>query len=96
MLIEINENALQELTEIQHYITYNLNNPIAGINVVRRIMGGINSLIEYHNHPKIDKEFEIRKMLVKKYYVFYTVHQDKQIIEILHIIYSRRDWLNLI
>ncbi|WP_058308641.1 type II toxin-antitoxin system RelE/ParE family toxin [Gracilibacillus massiliensis] len=38
----------------------------------------------------------IRKMMVENYIVFYTVSQDNQVVTIIRILYSRRNWLDLL
>ena len=38
----------------------------------------------------------IRHMLVKNYFLFYTIEEDARIVSIIRMMYARRDWMNLL
>lgn len=37
----------------------------------------------------------IRHVLIKNYFMFYTIDEDAQTVSIIRILYARRDWINL-
>ena len=42
------------------------------------------------------KKREIRKIKVNNYIVFYKVEENKSIVQIVRIMYGRRNWINLL
>ncbi|AEJ18695.1 type II toxin-antitoxin system RelE/ParE family toxin [Gracilinema caldarium] len=38
----------------------------------------------------------IRALLVKKYYLFYVVNEEESLVSVIRILYSRRDWSNIL
>ena len=41
-------------------------------------------------------EKQIRKLIVKNYTVFFRVHEVTKIVEIIRVLYSKRDWSALL
>jgi addiction module RelE/StbE family toxin len=93
------KEARQDLLDLKRYIKYNLQEPNIAKKLTDKIKTEINKLID---NPKlysiIDdeliKKFEIRKIIIDNYIVFYRVNNNK--IEIVRIIYGRRNWINLL
>ena len=97
--IEYSKESKQDLIRIKQYIKYNLQEPKASQKLISKIRNEISNL--KHN-PKIYsiidddliKTFEIRKLIVNNYIVFYRIKKDN--IEIVRIMYERRNWINLL
>ena len=97
--IEYSKEAKQDLIGIKQYIKYNLQEPETAQKLILEIRNEINNL--KHNpeifsiiDEDIIKKFEIRKLIVNNYIVFYRIKKDN--IEIVRVMYGRRNWINLL
>ena len=86
--------AEKDIRGIAMYIAYELSAPVAAKNLVREIRGKANSLRdmpymyrEYHNEPH--NETVYRAMPVKNYIAFYTVCEERKVVEIHRVLYAR-------
>lgn len=97
--IEYSKESKEDLVGIKQYIKYNLQEPETAQKLISKIRKEINDL--KHN-PKIYgvidddliKKLEIRKMIVDNYIVFYRIKNDN--IEIVRVMYARRNWIHLL
>lgn len=97
--VEYSKEAKQDLIEIKRYIKYTLKQPEIAQNLISRIRKKIDML---EDNPKvyaiidldIIKKLEIRKLVIDNYIVFYIVKGNK--IQIVRILYGRRNWINLL
>lgn len=97
--IEYSKEAKQDLIEIKQYIKYNLQEPETSQKLIYKIRKEINNL--KHNpeiHVIIDddliQKIKIRKLIVDNYIIFYRIKNFS--IEIVRVIYGRRNWINLL
>ena len=97
--IEYSKEAREDLIEIKRYIKYNLQEPETAQKLISKIRSEIDKL---KTNPQmfaiIDddfiKKFEIRKLIVDNYIVFYRIQNSN--IQIARIMYGRRNWINLL
>lgn len=97
--IEYSKESKEDLIGIKQYIKYNLQEPETAQKLISKIRKEISSL--KHN-PKICsiidddliKKLEIRKLIVDNYIVFYRIKNDN--VEIVRIMYGRRNWISLL
>lgn len=97
--IKYSIEAKYDLIEIKKYIKYNLQEPAIAEKLINKIRNKINELKE---NPKIYsviddeviKTLEIRKIVVDNYIVFYRIVDFK--VQIVRVMYGRRNWLNLL
>lgn len=97
--IEYSKEAKQDLIDIKKYIKYNLQEPNTAQKLITKIRNQINSL---KSNPEIYaiidddiiKKLEIRKLIVDNYIVFYRMKNND--IEIVRIMYGRRNWIDLL
>lgn len=99
--IEITEPAENDLYEIGSYIAKELLEPDIAKKVVDKVGNAILSLeeIPMRNAVVADERLAlqgIRKFIVDNYIVFYIVTEEHKTVTIVRILYSRRDWINLI
>jgi toxin ParE1/3/4 len=99
--IEITEPAEKDLYEIGVYISKELLEPETAKKVVFKIAKGIITLEDMPLRSAIVADDRlvykgIRRILVDNYIVFYIVTEDSKTVTIIRILYSRRDWLNLL
>ena len=97
--IEYSKESKQDLIEIKQYIKYNLQEPEIAQKLVSKIRKEINKL---KDNPKIYtiidddliNKFEIRKLIIDNYIVFYRIRNDT--IGIVRVMYGKRNWINLL
>lgn len=97
--IEYSKEAKQDLIEIKKYIKYNLQEPETANKLIAKIRTKIHEL---SNNPQIYaiidddfiKRFEIRKLIIDNYIVFYRSQNHN--IQIVRIMYGRRNWINFL
>lgn len=99
--IQITEPAEKNLYEIGAYISKELLEPETAKKVISKIAKGINPLegIPLRNALVADDRLAykgIRKIMVDNYIVFYIVTEESKTVTIIRILYSRRDWINLL
>ena len=97
--IEYSKDSKQDLIGIKQYIKYNLQEPETAQKLISKIRKEINNL---KNNPEIYaiivddiiKKLEIRKLIVDNYIIFYKIQNNN--IQIVRIMYGRRNWMNLL
>ena len=97
--IEYSKEAKEDLIRIKQYIKYNLQEPETPNKLISKIRISIKNLKDNPEiHVIIDddiiRKLEIRKLIVENYIVFYRIKNDS--IEIVRIMYGRRNWINLL
>jgi len=95
----ISPEASKDLGEIKEYITEKLENPIAAVNVVSRIIQNIKKLRDMPGigtplSSKLPFDTDYRFLVSGNYLIFYR-HQDSTIF-VDRIIYGRRDYLKIL
>ena len=97
--IEYSKEAKEDLIGIKQYIKYNQKEPETESKLISKIRMSIKSLKDNHEifaiiDDDIITKLEIRKLIVDNYIVFYRIKDDS--IEIVRIMYGRRNWINLL
>jgi toxin ParE1/3/4 len=99
--IQITEPAERDLYEVGVYISKELLEPETAKKVISKIAYGINSLedMPLGNALAADDRLSykgIRKIMADNYIIFYIVNEESKTVTIIRILYSRRDWMNLL
>ena len=97
--IEYSKESKQDLIGIKQYIKYNLQEPEIAQKLITKIRTQIDSLkyspeIYAIIDDDIIKKLEIRKLIVDNYIIFFRIKNDS--IQIVRIMYGRRNWINLL
>ena len=97
--LRINPLATEDLIEIKNYITRELENPTAAINVVRKIIDSYEKLKEFPMmgadlSVKVNIKTDFRYLVSSNYIVFYRV--DDEYVSIYRILYAGRDYLRIL
>ena len=97
----ITPTARKDIEDIIHYIREELKNPDAAMSIQNKLKEAIFSLSEFpfRHHLMTDTtiaDLGIRKVLVENYIVFYTVYEETACVDIIRVLYVRRNWLNLL
>ena len=90
------EKAECDLDEILHYISVDLDNPIAAQNIGRRIFEQIAMACSFPNSGAVvENEYlsdkMIRKLIVDNYIIYYKAFLDEEIISVIRIVYGKRN-----
>ena len=93
--------AKQDIIDIILYISDQLNAPKAAMDLLDAFDHSISLLSEFPYAHKIYRplralEVEYRMLPVKNYAVFYTIREQKKVVEIHRVIYARMDLTKLI
>ena len=97
--IEYSKESKQDLIEIKKYIKDNLQEPETAQKLIDKIRKEIQTL---KNNPEIYaiidediiRKLEVRKLIIDNYIVFYRIKNNN--IQIVRIMYGRRNWINLL
>lgn len=94
--IEIGAQAQADLVEIVRYIGQTLREPRTARNLYQLIKEQILSLNQMpERYPYEDdsrlRALEIRKLLVKKYKILYLADAQRQLVQIVRVVYAGRD-----
>lgn len=98
---QFSKDARNDLIDIYSYIKYNLQEPDIANKLKKKIKQEIYKLEDFpaiHSTIEEDliKKLKIRKFTMNNYIVFYKIEEEKQIIQIVRIMYGRRNWINLL
>ena len=99
--IQFSKDAKKDLRDIYIYIKYSLQEPIIAKKLIDKIKTEVYKL---EKNPKIYaiirdeiiKRREIRRIKVNNYIVFYRVKENNSIVEIVRIMHTRRNWMNIL
>ena len=99
--IQFSKDARKDLKDIYIYIKYSLQEHIIANKLIDKIRKDIykledNPTIYAIIKDEIIKKREIRKIKVNNYIVFYKVEENKSIVEIVRIMYGRRNWAKIL
>lgn len=99
--VKITEPAERDLYEIGAYISKELLEPTTAKEVISKIAKAVNSLEEMplRNALVADESLAlkgIRKIIVDNYIIFYVVDEENKTVIVIRILYSRRNWIDLL
>ena len=99
--INITEPAENDLRDIAKYISSQLNAPEAALNIIREIRKTLLNLKEnalIYPYVRDDRLATLgyRSVTTKNYTSFYVIYEKENKVYIDRILYSRRDWKNII
>ena len=99
--IQFSKDARKDLIDIYSYIRYNLQEPTIAKKLEKRIREEVykledNPTIYAIIKDEIIRKREIRKIKVNNYIVFYKVEENNSIVEIVRIMYGRRNWTKIL
>lgn len=97
----ISNPAENDLSEIGRYITRELLEPKIAQNVLKRVGAAILELEQIPLRGAVIADDSlanqgIRRLLVDNYVIFYVVFNEKETVTVVRILYSKRNWKNLL
>jgi plasmid stabilization system protein ParE len=99
--IEISEPAENDLFDIIGYISTQLSAPESAINIMEAIEEAVENLADMpYKCPIVADErlgtMGYHRLIVKNYIVFFMIDENERIVDIVRILYARRDWLSIL
>ena len=99
--INIADVAKQDIRDIKIYITNELQEPVAAINIANAILDAIETLEQIPDRVALVKDKRlaaqgIRPLYVKKYTVFFRIDDSLDVVEVVRVLYSHRDWASIL
>jgi plasmid stabilization system protein ParE len=99
--VDISEPAENDLRDIVGHIATQLSVPMTALTMMQAMEKAIAGLacMPKSRPPVLDDRLRAagyRKLIVKNYLVFFTIDEDKKIVNVERILFARRDWLSLI
>ena len=99
--VDISEPAENDLIAMIRYINTQLNAPITAEKTLDAIVGLISNLDNMPQRiPMVSDErlsaMGYHKLVYKNYIIFFTIDEEKKVVDIERILYGRRDWRGLI
>lgn len=97
--VNVTDQAKEQIKQIVQYIQIELQAPDAANNWTIILEDKMNSLsFMPHRFQRIEEEpwksYGIRKMEVRSYYVYFWIDEENFYIQIISVIYSKRDQVN--
>ncbi len=94
--VRVTKQAQGHLAEIRRYIEWELLAPDTALKIVRALRAEMKTLSEMpYRYQPIDEEpwhsEGIRKTQVRNYYIYYWVDEEARKVQIIGVIYVRRD-----
>ena len=99
--VNISDLAKQDIRTIASYVEHNLQEPTIAVKTVEAILEAIFTLEDMPMRIGLVNDEHlagkrIRGLQVKNYTAFFRVCETSKIVEIIRVIYSRRDWAALL
>jgi addiction module RelE/StbE family toxin len=99
--VDISEPAENDLRDIARYISAQLDAPMTAIKMIDALDEAIGGLANMpQKYPSIADDrlaaMGYRKLIVKNYIVFFTVDEKRKTVDVVRVLYARRDWLRIL
>lgn len=94
--VKITQNAQKQMKEILYYISKKLQAPDAAENLLEEMKKAIFSLRWMPQRIAFTKESKwceqgVRRMPVKNYYIYFWIDEENSIVQIVAVIYQKRE-----
>ena len=99
--VNITDIAEADILSTVKYIANELKAPMAANNLLDEIEKHEKILEETPNiYPNVPDEYlaikGLKFVIIKNYLMFFTVDEDKKVVNVLRFLYGRRDWKNML
>ena len=94
-------SASEDLLGIKKYIETELDNPVAALNTIKKIVDSLANLSDFPFsgvplYKNIDIETEYRYIVCGNYLSFYRYNEKDKTVSVDRIIYTRRDYVEIL
>ena len=99
--INISDVAKQDIKDIGKYITGELIEPLVAINITNEILDSIETLEQMPDRIALVKDKRlaaqgIRPLYIKNYTVFFRIVDSLDVVDVVRVLYSHRDWASVL
>jgi plasmid stabilization system protein ParE len=99
--VDVSKPAENDLRDIVGYISAQLSAPITALKMMEIIEEAIIGLSDQPQRcPCVTDErlslMGYRKLVIKKYIIFFSVNEKEKVVDVERILYARRDWLHIL
>ena len=99
--IDVSKPAEDDLRDIVRYISSQLTAPMTAIKMLETIEKALEKLSDLPDRCPVVRDERLTSMgyhrlNVKNYVVLFTVDKKTKVVDVERILYSRRDWANLL
>jgi len=99
--VDISEPAEEDLRDILRYISSQLDAPITAMNMLEKIEDALAKLSEMPDRCPIVRDERLadmgyHRLEIKNYTAFFTINEKDKVVDVERILFSRRDWANLL
>lgn len=93
--------AKKDIDDIIYYISKNLKNRTAAINLSKEFIKGANNILDFpyglsEYKPKYKLKNVYRSTKIKNFLMFYTINEQDKIITIVRVLYHKMDINNIL
>ena len=99
--VDVSSPAEEDIRDIIRYISSQLSAPMTAMNMVDTIEEALTKLADMpESYPLVRDDrlasMRYRRLEIKNYTAFFTINEKEKTVDIERILYSRRDWANLL
>ncbi len=99
--VKLSPLALEQMAEIRDYILYQLQNPDAARNLIKKIRADVMKLGQMpERFQLVDEEpwrsRGVRKLIVKNFFAYYWIDEESTTVFVTAVTYARRDQMGVL
>jgi len=99
--IELARVSKSDLRDIVRYISSQLSAPVAAAKMMDEIEKALSDLTNMPQRcpPVTDERLKTmgyRKLIIKNYIAFFVIDEKAKVVNVVRILYARRDWLSIL
>jgi len=99
--VSITDAAKQDIRDVGRHITDELQEPAIAAKTTNAIIDAIETLEQMPDRISLVKDKRlaaqgIRPLYVKNYTVFFRIEKSTRVVDIVRVLYSRRDWASIL
>ena len=99
--VELARASKNDLRDIVRYISSQLSAPVTAEKMMDEIEKALSELTDMPQrcHPVTDERLNTmgyRKLIIKNYIAFFVIDENAKVVNVVRILYARRDWLTIL
>jgi len=99
--ISVSDLAKQDIKDVATHITYELQEPAIAMKTTNAILDAIFTLEEMPERIGYVKDERlagkgVRPLYVNNYTIFFRIEESERVVDIVRVMYSRRNWATLL
>ena len=99
--VNITDTAKQDIRDVGRHIADELQEPAIALRTINAILDAIDTLDQMPDRISFVKDKRlaaqgIRPLYVKNYTIFFSIEKSPDIVSIIRVLYSHRDWASIL